>query len=169
MFVVLSIRHFFLTTTVVSERHLIPRYLPPSRYFHVERETETLEFYFLPLFRARSSLEIHRKDRPLLKFVSCSQRQHGMARNNGGWEGDGEKKGGSVESSILATSAPISRTRFCDPLKRRSNFLIANLINDKGKLWSRTVTPVANIFISRHQFAFSPFLPSFPSFFLSFS
>lgn len=46
-------------------------------------------------------------------------------------------------------------SRFCDPLKRRSNFPIANLINDKGELWSRSVTPVANIFISRHRFAFS--------------
>lgn len=54
-------------------------------------------------------------------------------------------------------------SRFCDPLKRRSNFPIANLINDKGELWSRTVTPVANIFISRHRFAFSLCPFSFPS------
>lgn len=54
-------------------------------------------------------------------------------------------------------------SRFCDPLKRRSNFPIANLINDKGELWSRSVTPVANIFISRHRFAFSLCPFSFPS------
>lgn len=61
-------------------------------------------------------------------------------------------------------------SRFCDPLKRRSNFPIANLINDKGELWSRSVTPVANIFISRHRFAFSlcPFSSSSSHFLFSF-
>lgn len=96
----------------------------------------------------------------------------------GGGEGgrEGKKLRKKWISPVIDFRNAISylASRFCDPLKRRSNFPIANLINDKDELWSRTVTPVANIFISRHRFAFSlrahfPFPPPLTFFFLSLS